>query len=89
MNKYWIPHKDIHKKVIMTHIQFYLGADATVRSYTKDVSAHRDLDSINRSSILIEMLDTGRRWIPHNNTRRMLDRCEFPLPSILIDSKQY
>ncbi|KAL1902674.1 hypothetical protein Sste5346_001116 [Sporothrix stenoceras] len=36
MNKYWIPHKDIHKKVIMTHIQFYLGADATVRSYTKD-----------------------------------------------------
>ncbi|CAK7224303.1 hypothetical protein SBRCBS47491_005503 [Sporothrix bragantina] len=36
MNKYWIPHKDIHKKVIMTHIQFYLGSEATVRSYTKD-----------------------------------------------------
>ncbi|KJR82183.1 uncharacterized protein SPSK_03548 [Sporothrix schenckii 1099-18] len=36
MNKYWIPHKDIHKKVITSHIQFYLGSDATVRSYTKD-----------------------------------------------------
>ena len=41
MNKYWIPHKDIHKKVITTHIQFYLGSDATVRSYTKDVSSCR------------------------------------------------
>ena len=54
MNKYWIPHKDIHKKVIMTHIQFYLGSDATVRSYTKDVSHlaryndHRYLLNINK-----------------------------------------
>ncbi len=37
MNKYWIPHKDIHKRVIMTNIQYYLGREATVRSYTKDV----------------------------------------------------
>jgi hypothetical protein len=37
MNKYWIPHLDIHKKVITAELQFYLGPNATVRSFTKDV----------------------------------------------------
>ena len=37
MNKYWIPHQDIHKKVITAELQYYLGPDATVRPFTKDV----------------------------------------------------
>ncbi|KAK4041802.1 hypothetical protein C8A01DRAFT_14500 [Parachaetomium inaequale] len=36
MNKYWIPHLDIHKKVITQELQFYLGPEATVRSFTRD-----------------------------------------------------
>ncbi|KAK4242553.1 hypothetical protein C8A03DRAFT_11319 [Achaetomium macrosporum] len=36
MNKYWIPHLDIHKKVITQEIQYYLGPEATVRSFTRD-----------------------------------------------------
>ncbi|KAG7288701.1 hypothetical protein NEMBOFW57_005057 [Staphylotrichum longicolle] len=31
MNKYWIPHLDIHKKVITQELQYYLGPEATVR----------------------------------------------------------
>lgn len=77
MNKYWIPHKDIHKKVIMTHIQFYLGSDATVRSYTKDVSLlARHHTSI--SVILTNIFSSGRRRLSHNNTWRVFDRCECP-----------
>ncbi|KAH7148683.1 hypothetical protein EDB81DRAFT_933094 [Dactylonectria macrodidyma] len=34
MNKYWIPHLDIHKKVITQELQYYLGPEATVRPYT-------------------------------------------------------
>jgi hypothetical protein len=37
MNKYWIPHLDIHKKVITQELQYYLGPEATVRSFTRDV----------------------------------------------------
>ncbi|KAK3378063.1 hypothetical protein B0H63DRAFT_451882 [Podospora didyma] len=29
MNKYWIPHLDIHKKVITQELQYYLGPQAT------------------------------------------------------------
>lgn len=36
MNKYWIPHLDIHKKVITQELQYYLGPDATVRPYTRE-----------------------------------------------------
>ncbi|TPX17990.1 uncharacterized protein E0L32_011937 [Thyridium curvatum] len=36
MNRYWIPQEDIHKKVISSEIQHYLGPDATVRAYSKD-----------------------------------------------------
>ena len=39
MNKYWIPHLDIHKKVITQELQFYLGPQATVRPYTREVRA--------------------------------------------------
>lgn len=37
MNKYWIPHLDIHKRVITREIQFHLGPQATVRPYTREV----------------------------------------------------
>ncbi|KAK4113868.1 hypothetical protein N656DRAFT_788764 [Canariomyces notabilis] len=36
MNKYWIPHLDIHKKVITQELQYYLGPEATVRPYTRE-----------------------------------------------------
>ncbi|KAK3685078.1 hypothetical protein B0T22DRAFT_442275 [Podospora appendiculata] len=36
MNKYWIPHLDIHKKVITQELQYYLGPDATVRPFTRE-----------------------------------------------------
>lgn len=37
MNRYWIPHMDIHKKVITQELQYYLGPQATVRPYTLEV----------------------------------------------------
>ncbi len=37
MSKYWIPHVDIHKRVITQEIQCYLGPQATVRPLTRDV----------------------------------------------------
>ncbi|KAK4104142.1 hypothetical protein N658DRAFT_420231 [Parathielavia hyrcaniae] len=36
MNRYWIPHLDIHKKVITQELQVYLGPEATVRSFTRE-----------------------------------------------------
>jgi hypothetical protein len=42
MNKYWIPHLDIHRKVITQELQYYLGPDATVRPYTREVSDHHN-----------------------------------------------
>ncbi|KAK4138037.1 hypothetical protein BT67DRAFT_128625 [Trichocladium antarcticum] len=36
MNRYWIPHLDIHNKVITHELQYYLGPDATVRSFTRE-----------------------------------------------------
>ncbi|KAH6899916.1 hypothetical protein B0T10DRAFT_10576 [Thelonectria olida] len=33
-NQYWIPHLDIHRKVITQELQYYLGPEATVRPYT-------------------------------------------------------
>ncbi|KAK3325608.1 hypothetical protein B0H66DRAFT_130398 [Apodospora peruviana] len=36
MNKYWIPHLDIHKKVITQELQYYLGPQATVRPFTRE-----------------------------------------------------
>ncbi|KAI0205852.1 hypothetical protein F4808DRAFT_181625 [Astrocystis sublimbata] len=35
MNKYWIPHLDINKKIITQELQYYLGPEATVRPYTR------------------------------------------------------
>ncbi|KAI0528175.1 hypothetical protein F5B22DRAFT_641149 [Xylaria bambusicola] len=35
MNRYWIPHLDINKKVITQELQCYLGPEATVRPYTR------------------------------------------------------
>ncbi|KAI1439176.1 hypothetical protein GGR50DRAFT_690529 [Xylaria sp. CBS 124048] len=35
MNRYWIPHHDIDKKVITQELQCYLGPEATVRPYTR------------------------------------------------------
>ncbi|KAI1344883.1 hypothetical protein F5Y15DRAFT_410577 [Xylariaceae sp. FL0016] len=36
MNRYWIPHFDINKKVITAELQYYLGPEATVRPYTRE-----------------------------------------------------
>ena len=38
MNQYWITNHEINKKVITSELQYYLGPDAHVRPYTKDVS---------------------------------------------------
>ncbi|CAG8952282.1 hypothetical protein HYFRA_00001024 [Hymenoscyphus fraxineus] len=35
-NQYWIPNRDINKKVITQEIQYYLGPESTVRPYTRD-----------------------------------------------------
>lgn len=48
MNKYWIPHLDIHKKVITQELQYYLGPEATVRSFTRDVRNTRSLMQASR-----------------------------------------
>ncbi|UNI20609.1 hypothetical protein JDV02_006680 [Purpureocillium takamizusanense] len=34
VNRYWIPHLDIHKKIITQELQYHLGPHATVRPYT-------------------------------------------------------
>ncbi|GJN70793.1 hypothetical protein PCL_05837 [Purpureocillium lilacinum] len=34
MNRYWIPHLDIHKRIITQELQYHLGPHATVRPYT-------------------------------------------------------
>ncbi|KAG4441852.1 hypothetical protein IFR05_002653 [Cadophora sp. M221] len=36
MNRYWIPHVDINKRVITAEVQYYLGPQSTVRAYTRD-----------------------------------------------------
>ncbi|EAQ90753.1 hypothetical protein CHGG_02688 [Chaetomium globosum CBS 148.51] len=46
MNKYWIPHLDIHKKVITQELQYYLGPEATVRSFTRDPFHQEQIDDI-------------------------------------------
>jgi len=50
-NRYWIPNFDINKKVITQEIQYYLGPEATVRPYTRDVS---DLDPLARRPCLLD-----------------------------------
>jgi hypothetical protein len=37
MNRYWIPQLDIHRKVITQELQYYLGPEATVRPFTREV----------------------------------------------------
>lgn len=39
MNRYWIPHLDIHRKIITQELQYHLGRKATVRPYTLEVSS--------------------------------------------------
>ncbi|PHH62452.1 hypothetical protein CDD81_7099 [Ophiocordyceps australis] len=34
LNRYWIPHHEIHRRVITQELQYYLGPEATVRPYT-------------------------------------------------------
>jgi hypothetical protein len=45
-NRYWIPNFDINKKVITQEIQYYLGPDATVRPYTREVRKEAILSMI-------------------------------------------
>lgn len=34
---YWIPNIDIHRKVIVAEIRYYLGPEASVRTYQNEV----------------------------------------------------
>ncbi|PHH75419.1 hypothetical protein CDD82_4452 [Ophiocordyceps australis] len=34
LNRYWIPHHEIHRRIITQELQYYLGPEATVRPYT-------------------------------------------------------
>jgi len=45
MNRYWLPNVEINKKVITQELQFYLGPDAHVRPYTRDVSIFQKIKS--------------------------------------------
>ncbi|VTT60849.1 unnamed protein product [Fusarium fujikuroi] len=65
MNKYWIPHQDIHRKVITQELQYYLGPQATVRPYTLEPNGYPLLMNSN----------VGRGWIPHHHSRILPDRC--------------
>jgi len=69
MNKYWIPHLDIHKKVITQELQYYLGPEATVRSFTREVSSSVSWE-------LSWLTGVGRRWLLDHNTGTLPDRCE-------------
>jgi hypothetical protein len=53
MNRYWLPNLEINKKVITQELQFYLGPDAHVRPYTRDVS-------FLKSAVLLEDTDGGQ-----------------------------
>lgn len=41
MNRWWIPNTDIHKRVITQELPYYLGPEATVRPYTREVRSRR------------------------------------------------
>ncbi len=73
MNQYWLPNQDIHKKVITQELQYYLGPDATVRPFTREVRG--DFRSF-RALVFLLTLILGRRWLPHHYPRTLPDRCE-------------
>ena len=73
MNKYWIPHLDIHKKVITAELQLYLGPQATVRPYTKDVCRLPRLFDFQTCS---PRPTIGRRRLPHHDPGSLFVRRE-------------
>lgn len=58
MNKYWIPHLDIHKKVITQELQYYLGPEATVRPFTREVGSDTHDPKRLADSMLREKMDS-------------------------------
>ncbi|KAK6951388.1 hypothetical protein Daesc_007923 [Daldinia eschscholtzii] len=68
MNKYWIPHLDIHKKVITQELQYYLGPDATVRPYTRE-EPRKDRSAAEKIEGFITLED-------HTMTRKEVKRPE-------------
>lgn len=72
MNRYWIPHLDIHKKVITQELQYYLGPEATVRPFTREV---RHPPPCHPGSWLTKIV-LGRRRVFDIDTRALSDRCE-------------
>ena len=72
MNKYWIPHLDIHKKVITQELQYYLGPEATVRPYTREVWR-----CVPEKTSLADKATIGRRRLLDNHAGTMPDRCEL------------
>ena len=59
MNKYWIPHLDIHRKVITQELQYYLGPDATVRPYTREVRLRVQATQLATSNSRISQGEDG------------------------------
>jgi hypothetical protein len=70
MNRYWLPNVEINKKVITQELQFYLGPDAHVRPYTRDVSS-----TISNISIKILTIRPGRGRLFNHDSRSVPDRC--------------
>lgn len=55
MNRYWIPHTDIHRRIITQELQYHLGPKATVRPYTFQVQTAASPGHL-RSSMLTERI---------------------------------
>ena len=68
MNRYWIPHWDIQKRVITQELQYYLGPQATVRPYTLEVLMHRCIPFVDNTIVLMisraRMGSSYRRLVP-------------------------
>lgn len=77
MNRYWIPRLDIHKKIIVQELPYFLGPEATVRPYTNDVSSNL------HSRFLRTDKTAGGRWFLDQHSWAMPDRCEASLCSVL------
>jgi len=73
MNKYWISGQGIHKKVIVTELQYYLGPEAIVRPYTREVPILYNREIVS----LCLTWPAGRRRLPDHNAWAMLVRCGF------------
>ncbi|ELQ41777.1 hypothetical protein OOU_Y34scaffold00255g75 [Pyricularia oryzae Y34] len=59
---YWIPNIDIHRKVIVAEIRYYLGPEASVRTYQNEAEARQSSGSGGSSSADAEQKTLKRPW---------------------------